>query len=88
MKIKALKNTSEEFHEKFRGFATLTEMVGDKIFLFMSNLYFFNLSRGIQKDFSVVFHLVPMPDFIDVFPIKVVVAQHREYIVEEPDLNV
>lgn len=47
-----------------------------------------NLSRGIHEDFSVVFHLVLIPDFVDVFPIKVVAAQHIEYIAEEPDLNV
>jgi hypothetical protein len=87
VKIKALKNTYEEFHEKFRGFTALTEMVGDKIFLAMSNLYFFNLLKGIHEDFSVVFHLVLMSDFVDVFPIKVS-CPTQIIIANEPDLNV
>lgn len=48
-------------------------MMGDKIFLAMSNLHFFNLSRGIHVDFIAAFHLVPFPNFKDVFPIRAVV---------------
>jgi hypothetical protein len=45
--IKALRNFSEEFQEMFEGPITLTKTLGDKTFLAMFNLYFFNLSKGI-----------------------------------------
>jgi hypothetical protein len=45
--IKALRNFSEEFQEMFKGPITLTKTLGDKTFLAMFNLYFFNLSKGI-----------------------------------------
>jgi hypothetical protein len=63
-------------------------MVGDKIFLAMSNLYFFNQSRGIHVDFNVAFHLVSVLDFTNMFLVRVVVAQHEEYVAEEHSLNV
>jgi len=66
----------------------LFEMVEDKIFLAMFNLYFFNQSRGVHVDFNATFHLVSMPDFADVFLVKVVATQHGEYLVEEPSLDV
>jgi hypothetical protein len=46
-------------------------MVGDKIFLVMSNMYFFNFSKGMQIDFNATFHLVSVPDFTDVFLVRV-----------------
>jgi hypothetical protein len=46
----------------------------DKIFLAISNLYFFNLLRGIYIELSVAFHLVYIPDFADVFPVRIVAA--------------
>lgn len=61
-------------------------MVGDKIFLAKSNLYFFNQSRGMLMDFSATFHRVSAPNFIDVFLTRVVVAYRKEYLVEEPIL--
>jgi len=39
-------------------------------------------------DFSAVFQPVPIPDFADVFPVRVSVAQHWEYLVEEPELDI
>jgi hypothetical protein len=42
-------------------------MVGDKIFLTKFNLYFFNQSRGMLMNISTTFHIVPVPNFIDVF---------------------
>lgn len=44
-KLKALRDSRREFQEFFKGLATLTGMIEDKIFLVMSNLYFFNLSQ-------------------------------------------
>jgi hypothetical protein len=60
----------------------------DKIFLVISNLYFFYRSKGMQIDFSTTFHLVLVPDFIDVFLIRVVAARHEEYLVKEPRLDI
>jgi hypothetical protein len=46
-KFEALKDSFREFQDFFGGSATLIKIVGDKKFLVMSNLYFFNISRGI-----------------------------------------
>jgi hypothetical protein len=67
-------NSFEKFQEMFGGSFSLNKMVGDKIFLAMSNLYFFNLYRGIQVDFSITFHPVFVLDFADVFPIRTATA--------------
>jgi hypothetical protein len=40
MKIKNMRNFHKVFQEMFGGFVMLTEMLGDKIFLTISNLYF------------------------------------------------
>jgi hypothetical protein len=37
----------------------------------ISNLYFFNFSRGKQVDFSESFPNGHVPDFEDVFPIRI-----------------
>jgi len=39
-------------------------------------------------DFIVSFHQVSVPDFMDVFPIKIVAAQHEEYLAEELGLYI
>jgi hypothetical protein len=39
-------------------------------------------------DFDVAFHLVPMFDFVDVFPTRVSIVQHGVYLADEPDLDV
>lgn len=39
-------------------------------------------------DFNVAFHSFPVSDFADMFSIKVVAAQHGEYLAEELSLNV
>jgi hypothetical protein len=51
-------------------------------------MYFFNQSRGMQVDFSIAFHLVPMPDFTNVFFVMTVVSQHEKYLVKEPELDI
>jgi len=53
--MKNLKDSSQAFWTEYREFTSLTETIGDKVFLVMSNLYFFNLSRGIQVDFNKSF---------------------------------
>jgi hypothetical protein len=85
--LEALKDFFKEFQEFFGGSATLIKIVGDKKFLVMLNLYFFNILRGIQVDFSVSFHLVPVSDFTNVFLVKVVAAQCGEYLVKEPGVD-
>jgi hypothetical protein len=60
----------------------------DKIFLVISNLYFFYRLKGMHIDFSTTFHLVLVPDFVDVFLIRVVAARHGEYLVKEPRLDI
>jgi hypothetical protein len=47
-------------------------MVEDKIFLIISNLYFFNQLMEMQVDFSDACHSVPVLDFTDVFLIGAV----------------
>jgi hypothetical protein len=42
----------------------------------------------MQVDFSAAFHLAPILDFVYFFPTRVVVAQHGEYLTEEPRLNI
>jgi hypothetical protein len=53
--MKNLKDSSQAFWTEYRESTSLTETIGDKVFLVMSNLYFFNLSRGMQVDFNKSF---------------------------------
>jgi len=85
--LKALKDSLEEFHKVFKGSIVLTKMMWDNIFLAMSYLYLFILSRGIQVDFSISFHPVLVLDFTDVFQVKATTAWRGKYIAEEPRLN-
>jgi hypothetical protein len=39
-------------------------------------------------DFIVSFHQVSVPDFMDVFPVKIVATQHEEYLAEEFGLHI
>ena len=86
-KLEALSNSPKEFEEFFWGSTALIETTGDMIFIAMSNLYFFNLSKGKQVDFSAAFHPVPVPDFTDVFPGRASAAKRGEYLDEEPMLD-
>jgi hypothetical protein len=72
----------------FRRFALLTKIVEGKTLFALSNLYFFNLARGIQMDFVVVFHLVLVPDFANVFLVKDATTKHKVYLTEESGLDV
>jgi hypothetical protein len=45
--MKRLKNSSQEFYVKYREYISLTKIIWDTLFLFISNLYFFNFSRGM-----------------------------------------
>jgi hypothetical protein len=63
-------------------------MVADKIFLAISTLYLFNQSRGKQVDFNATFHLVLVPDFTGVLPIKFVTTQHKKYLANESRLDI
>jgi len=87
-KLEGLKTSSGDLKDFFRGSAALDEVVGDKIFLAMSNLYFFNRSRGMQVDFSAAFHPFTVPDFDDVFPARASAANRGEYLDAEPGLDV
>jgi hypothetical protein len=46
-------------------------MVGGKVFLVISYLHLFKQSNGMYVDFSTTFHLVLVPDFVDVLPVRV-----------------
>jgi hypothetical protein len=39
-------------------------------------------------DFSAAFYPIPVPNFMDVFSIKVDTAQHKEYLTEELGLYI
>jgi hypothetical protein len=82
-----LRDSPKKFQEFFKGSTILTETVRDKIFLVVSNLYFSNLSKGMQVDFSVAFHLVLVLDFSNVFPVRATSAQQREYMTKKPRLD-
>jgi hypothetical protein len=68
-RIESLKNSSQAFWFEYGEFVYLTETIGDKLLLVMLNLYFFNLFRGIQVNFSKSFLDGQVLDFIDVFPV-------------------
>ena len=80
-------NSFEEFYKFFGGSMTLSWIVRDKIFLVISNLYFFNMFRGMQVNFGAALHPILMP-FIDVFPIRVAATQHGKYLTEKSGLNI
>ncbi|KAJ6916613.1 hypothetical protein NC652_019126 [Populus alba x Populus x berolinensis] len=46
----------------------------------ISNLYFFNLSRGKQVDFNESFPNGQVPDFEDIFPTRTASVKERVYI--------
>jgi hypothetical protein len=50
-----LKNSFYAFWFEYGESISLMEKIEDKLLLAMSNLYFFNLSRWIQVDFSESF---------------------------------
>jgi len=72
----------------FGGFVLLTKIVEEKTLLAISNPYFFNLARGIQMDFVVVFHSVLVPDFANVFLVRDATTKHKVYLTEEFGLDV
>jgi hypothetical protein len=59
---------------------SLTKTIGGKLFLAMSNLYFFNLSRGIQVDFNESFPDDQVLDFADVFLVIFASAKSGVYL--------
>jgi len=67
-RMETLKNSSQELYTEYGESVSLTETIRDKIFLSMSNLYFLNLSRGIQVDFNESFPIGQILDFKDVLP--------------------
>lgn len=52
-----LKNSSQIFWFKYGEFMFLTETIRDKLFLAISKLYFFNLTREVQVDLARVFQM-------------------------------
>ena len=59
---------------------SLTKTIKDKLFLAISNLYFFNLSRGIQVDFNEIFLNGQVLDFVDVFLVRVASVKSGVYL--------
>ena len=68
--MKNLKDSSQAFWTEYRESTSLTETIGDKVFLVMSNLYFFNLSRGMQVDFNKSFLDNQVSNFANDFLVK------------------
>ena len=66
---------------------SLIKIIGDKLFLAMSNFYFFNLSRGIQADFNESFPDGQVLDFADVFPVRPTSTRSGVYLAQEPGLE-
>jgi len=86
-RMETLKNSSKEFHTEYGEFVSLIEIIRDKIFLSMSNLYFFNLSREMQVDFNESFSIGQILNFKDVFPARVVAANDEVYFAQEPGMD-
>jgi hypothetical protein len=57
------------------------------IFLAMSNLYFFHLSKGRHVDFIETLHPVLVFDFANVFLGRAAATKGGEYLAEEPELD-
>jgi hypothetical protein len=51
----------------------------------MSNLYFFNLFKGMYVDFSATFHIVLVLEFTYVF-LRAFTTQQGEFMAKEPRL--
>jgi hypothetical protein len=81
VRLEALSNSLVEFQECFEGSVALSEMVGDKIFLAMSNMYFFSQSKGIKMNFSDAFYSVLVPDFVVVFYARAATTHMRRSLV-------
>lgn len=75
-----LKNSSYAFWFKYGESISLMEKIGDKLFLAMSNLYFFNLSKWIQVDFIESFPDGQILNFANVFPIKAASTKSRVFL--------
>jgi hypothetical protein len=74
LRVKTLKKSLQEFYAKSRESVFLIETIGDRLFMSISNLYFFNFSRGKQVDFGESFPNGQVPDFEYVFPIRIASA--------------
>jgi len=64
------RNSSQEFYTKYGEFVSLTETIGDKLFWSIFNLYFFNLFKGMQVDFSESFFNSQVLNFENVFLVR------------------
>lgn len=82
-----MKNPSYKFYVECGEYVRLKEVIKDRLFLSISNLYFFNLSRGIQVDFSESFPNGQVPDFDDVFTTRVASVKERVYLAQEPRMD-
>jgi len=58
-----------------------------KIFLVMFNMYFFYLLMGMQVNFRLAFHPIPILDFADMFPIKAAATRRGKYSAKESKLD-
>jgi hypothetical protein len=86
-RMESLKNSSQAFWSEYGEFVYLTETIGDRLLLVMLNLYFFNLFREIQVNFSESFLDDQVLDFTNVFPVGVVSAKSRVYLAYKPGLE-
>jgi hypothetical protein len=77
--VETLKKSLQKFYAKSRESVFLIETIGDRLFMSISNLYFFNFSRGKQVDFSESPN-GQVPDFEDVFPIRIASAKEMVYV--------
>ena len=59
---------------EYEEYVFLAETIGDKLFLSMTNLYFFNHSIRMHVGFSESFSNGQVPDFRNIFPVRDVMA--------------
>ena len=53
----------------------------------MFNMYFFYLLMGMQVNFRLAFHPIPVPDFADMFPIRAAATRRGKYSAKESKLD-
>jgi hypothetical protein len=82
MRTETLKNTSQGLYVKYGEFVSLKKTIGDKLFISMSNMYLFNLYKGMHMNFSESFP-DEVPNFEDVFSIRALVAKDDVYLTQE-----
>ncbi|KAG6750278.1 hypothetical protein POTOM_047382 [Populus tomentosa] len=77
------KNTSQGLYAEYGEFVSLKKTIGDKLFISMSNMYLFNLYKGMHMNFNESFPDGQVLDFKNVFSIRALAAKDYVYLTQE-----